>query len=435
MGADDSIKNSKGHRPFDLAAKGRHMPVLKHFLDHGRFCCGVVPFKWDLKGLDREAVDEEQKKFLSEVSQLVRQRDRNLRVQLEQETTQQFAQRRKEAFDVFCKSRHVEDLPQLISSQQLWGRALLVEFKEEEAKDILRLHSRIVLDGVQMAHRSCTVTARSTAGVVAGMAVFGDGIPCETTVQNVTSQTELDLSKPCEISADNQQIFCPTNYNVLEPSVFDTIPAPLHADLFKAVAYSLCSVLSRKDIERSLKVYEQCMPTSDKSALYLLAHARLHSGHNDALTVELLSLFEQVCQRHGVDAGRWVTAEEAACLQKLKDAAEAQFDGSSDNTPSFQSIAEDEQVEDYSVDFEKFMESQDFKALTPDQRLPMIQLQQLSGLVEIKKIACQLYEEMTFQRASSEQKEESRSRALNYAFVGSPVRSFPPQTASSHASH
>jgi len=423
MGADDSIQNSKGHRPFDLAVKNRRLSVLKYLLDHGKFCSSVVPFKWDLKGLEREAVDEEQKKFLSEVGKLVRQRDRNLKMQLEQETSQQFAQRRKEAFDVFCKSRHIEDLPQLLRSQKLWGRALLVDFKEEEAKDVQRLHSRIVLHSVRLVQQSCTVIARSTAGLVAGMTVFGDGIPSETTVQNVTSQTELELSKACDISTDNQQIFCPTNYNILEPSVFDTVPAPLHADLFKAVAYSLCSVSSRKDIERSLKAYEQSIPTSDKSALYLLAHARLHSGQNDALTVELLSLFEQVCQNHSIDVEHWITPEEAACLQKLKNAAAPQLD--SDNTPSFQSVGEEEQEEDYSVDFEKFMESQDFKALTPDQRLPMIQLQQLSGLVEIKKIACQLYEEMTFQRASSERKEESSSRALNYAFVGSPVRSFP----------
>ena len=51
----------------------------------------------------------------------------------------------------------------------------------------------------------------------------------------------------------------------------------------------------------------------------------------------------------------------------------------------------------------------------------MIQLQMLNGLTEIKKIACQLYEEMTFQKRSAEQKVETRSRALNYAFVGSPV--------------
>jgi hypothetical protein len=67
------------------------------------------------------------------------------------------------------------------------------------------------------------------------------------------------------------------------------------------------------------------------------------------------------------------------------------------------------------------MESQDFKALSPDQRLPMIQLQMLSGLSDVKKIACQLYEEMTFEKSSAEKKAENRNRALNYAFVGSPV--------------
>jgi len=426
MGADDSIQNSKGHRAFDLAVKSRHMPVLKHFLDHGKFCSGVVPFKWDMKGLEREAVDEDQKKFLTEVQKLVRQRDRNLKLKLEQETSQQFASRRKEAFDVFCKSRLIEDLPQLVSSQKQWGRALVVDFKEEEAKDIQRLHSRIVLDNVRMLHQSCTVIARSTAGLVSGLPVFGDGIPLDATVHSVTSHTEFELSKACEISTDNLQIFCPTNYDILQPSVFDTVPAPLHADLFKAVAYSLSSVSNKKDIERSLKAYEHAMPTRDKSALYLLAHARLHSGQNDALTVELLSLFEQICQNHGADVLQWITQEEAACLQKLKDAEAPQLD--SDNTPSFQSVAEDEPEVDYSVDFEKFMESQDFKALTPDQRLPMIQLQQLSGLTEIKKIACQLYEETTFQRGNSDQKEESRSRALNYAFVGSPVRHSPPHS-------
>jgi hypothetical protein len=49
----------------------------------------------------------------------------------------------------------------------------------------------------------------------------------------------------------------------------------------------------------------------------------------------------------------------------------------------------------------------------------------LSGLSEIKKIACQLYEEISFQKSSAEQNAESRSRALNFAFVGSPVSCVP----------
>jgi hypothetical protein len=51
----------------------------------------------------------------------------------------------------------------------------------------------------------------------------------------------------------------------------------------------------------------------------------------------------------------------------------------------------------------------------------MIQLQVLNGLTEMKQIACQLYEEMTFQKRSAEQKVETRSRALNYAVVCSLV--------------
>ena len=425
-GADDSIQNSKGHRAFDLAVKSRHLTVVQYLLSDGKFCSGVVPFKWDYRGLEREAAGEEQKQFLSEVLKLVRFRDRSLKSRLEQETVQEFNTRRKEAFDIWCKSWHQEDLLECISSDERWGRGLIVDFNEEEAKDIQRLHARIVLDVVQMVHRSCNVTVHSTVGLFAGMPVFGDGIQSDTTVQNVISQSEFELSKACIKSSDGHQIFCPTDYNILEPSVFDTVPPPLHADLFKAVGYSLCSVSCRMDIERSLKAYSQSMPTSEKSALFLLAHARLCSGanrENHALFVELLSRFEQVCQKHQVDAELWVTPEESAELEKWKESCVNQtFTVASDDTPSFNPPKEEaEEEEDYSVDFERFMESQDFKALSPDQRLPMIQLQMLSGLTEIKKIACQLYEEMTFQKSSAEQKAETRNRALNYAFVGSPV--------------
>jgi hypothetical protein len=403
---------------------------VQYLLSDGKFCSGVVPFKWDYRGLEREAANEEQKQFLTEVLKLVRFRDRSLKTLLEQETVQEFNTRRKEAFDIWCKTWYQEDLLQCMSCDDRWGRALIVDFDDEEAKDIQRLRARIVLDVVRMVHRSCNVIVRSTVGLFAGMPIFGDGIQSDTTVQNVVSQSEFELSKACIKSSDGHHIFCPTDYNILEPSVFDTVPPPLHADLFKAVGYSLCSVSSRKDIERSLKAYGQSMPTSDKSALYLLAHARLCSGanrENHALFVELLSRFEQVCQKHNVDAELWITPEESAELLKWKESSVRQtFPVASDDTPSFNQPKEEmEEEEDYSVDFERFMESQDFKALSPDQRLPMIQLQMLSGLSEIKKIACQLYEEMTFQRSSAEQKAETRSRALNYAFVGSPVRLFP----------
>lgn len=429
LGADDSIPNAKGHRAFDIAVKNRHLPVVQFLLSDGKFCSGVVPFKWDLKGLERDAADEEQKHFVSEVRKLVRLRDRSLKTLLEQETTQEFTKRREEAFEIWCKSWHQEDLLLHMSSDDHWGRALIVDVNEEEAHDIRRLHARIAVDIVRMTHESSTVIVRSTAGLVAGMHVFGDGIPSHTTVLDIISESQLELSNSCHISSDSHQIFFLTDYNILEPSVFDTDPPPLHADLFKAVAYSLSSVSSRIDIEKCLKAYGQNLPTKDMSALYLLAHARLCHGdncENRALFVELLSRFEQICQKNGVDAETWVTVEEYAEICKWKQCSSSHSSHlESDSTPSATQPADDEYDADVSVDFEKFMESQDFKALTPDQRLPMIQLQMLSGLTEIKKIACQLYEEMSFQKSSAEQKAESRSRALNYAFVGSPVRPFP----------
>jgi hypothetical protein len=430
LGADDSIQNSKGHRAFDIAVKNRHLSVVQFLLSEGKFCSGVVPFKWDFKGLEREAADEEQKQFVNEIRKLVRLRDRSLKTALEQETVQEFTKRRNEAFDIWCKSWHQEDLLQCVTSDERWGRALMTDWSEEEAQSIRRLHARIALDVVQMEHGSSTVIVQSTAGLVAGTPVFGDGIPRHSTVQYIISESQIGLSDTCNISSNSHRIFYHTDYNVLEPSVFDTDPPPLHADLFRAVAYSLSSVSSRIDIERSLKAYGQKVPAKDKSALYLLAHARLcfvENCDNRALFIELLSRFEQICQKNGVDVELWITVDESAELRKWKTSPSAVPSDCGDNTPSNTQPTEDDHDGDYSCDFERFMQSQDFRALTPEQRLPMVQLQMLSGLAEIKKIACQLYEEMSFQKSSAEQKAESRSRALNYAFVGSPVRLFPPR--------
>lgn len=426
LGADDSIKNSKGHRAFDLAVKSHHVPIAQFLLTQGKFCSGVVPYQWDYKNyksLEREAKDEQGKQRLSEILKLVLDRDRCIKAQLEKETFADFIKRRKEAFDMWCKSQDQEDLLQHMNSQQLWGRAMIVDFNEHEAKDLQRLHARVVLDVDEMVDQSCFITVRSTAGVFSGMKVFGIGIPSDTTVQKVISPTQVELSNTCILSA-NSKVVGLSDYNILEPSVFDVLPPPLHADLFKAVGYSLCSVSSRMDVERCIKAYAHSVPAKDKSALFLLAHARLCSsenGENQALFVELLFRFEDFCRRNNVDVELWLTPAESAELQKWKEPEPStRTPRSSDNTFSSTPL-QDEENHDHSVNFERFMESQDFKALSPDQRLPMIQLQMLSGLSDVKKIACQLYEEMTFEKSSAEKKAENRNRALNYAFVGSPV--------------
>jgi hypothetical protein len=95
-----------------------------------------VSFKWDHRGLEREAADEEQKQFLSEVLKLIRFRDRSLKSRREQETSQESNTRRKEAFDIWCKSWPQEDLLECISCDECWGRGLIVDFNEEEPIDI-----------------------------------------------------------------------------------------------------------------------------------------------------------------------------------------------------------------------------------------------------------------------------------------------------------
>lgn len=426
LGADDSIKNSKGHRAFDLAVKSHHVQIVQCLLTQGNFCSGVVPYQWDyknFKSLQREAKDDQGKQRLSEILKLVLDRDRSIKVQLEQETFADFVKRRKEAFDMWCKSQDQEDLLQHMSSRH-WGRAMIADVNEHEAKDLQRLHARVILDVDEMVDQSCFITVRSTAGVFSGMKVFGNGIPSDTIVQKVMSPTQVELSNTCILSA-NSKVVGLSDYNILEPSVFDVLPPPMHAELFKAVAYSLCSVSSRMDVERCIKAYAHSVPARDKSALFLLAHARLCSSENvenQALFVELLFRFEDFCRANDVDVDLWVTPAESAELQKWKQPEPNTLTPrSSDNTFSFTPPQDEEEDHDHSANFERFMESQDFKALSPDQRLPMIQLQMLSGLSDVKKIACQLYEEMTFEKSSAEKKAENRNRALNYAFVGSPV--------------
>jgi hypothetical protein len=101
----------------------------------------------------------------------------------------------------------------------------------------------------------------------------------------------------------------------------------------------------------------------------LLAHARLCSGanrENHALFVDLPSRFERVCQNYNVDFELWIAPEESAELDKWKESCVNQtLTVASDDTPSFNPPKEEtEEEEDYSVDYERIMVAQDFKALS-----------------------------------------------------------------------